>query len=185
MEKKKQNCIVLIKNYKCLITERRGGAYSVVFLAILYLPSKIVTPKEFCEGLVVGFRNVVPATLILVFAWALGGICGGSYLNAGGFVAKAVETTNVPLSIVPCIFFLVAIALAFSTGTSWGTFAILLPIIVPVFGDQMTETMILATAAVLGGGVCGDHISPISDITILSSTGAGCNHINHVETQFQ
>lgn len=162
-----------------------GAAFSVVFVAILYLPRKIVTPKEFLDGLVQGFINMVPATLILTFAWTLSGICGADYLNAGGFVASVVEQYNIPLVIMPAIFFVVALLLAFSTGTSWGTFAILLPITVSVFGDQLLPLTAITTAAVLGGSVCGDHISPISDTTILSSTGADCSHINHVETQMQ
>ena len=162
-----------------------GAAYSVVFVALLYLPRKIVTPKEFLDGLVQGFINMVPATLILTFAWTLSGICGTDYLNAGGFVASVVEKYSIPLNMMPAIFFVVALLLAFSTGTSWGTFAILLPITVSVFGDQMLPLTAITTAAVLGGSVCGDHISPISDTTILSSTGAGCSHINHVATQMQ
>ncbi len=162
-----------------------GAAYSVIFVALLYLPRKIVTPKEFLDGLVQGFINMVPATLILTFAWTLSGICGTDYLNAGGFVASVVEKYSVPLNMMPAIFFVVALLLAFSTGTSWGTFAILLPITVSVFGDQLLPLTAITTAAVLGGSVCGDHISPISDTTILSSTGAGCSHINHVATQMQ
>ena len=162
-----------------------GAAYSVIFVTLLYLPRKIVTPKEFLDGLVQGFINMVPATLILTFAWTLSGICGTDYLNAGGFVASVVEKYSVPLNMMPAIFFVVALLLAFSTGTSWGTFAILLPITVSVFGDQLLPLTAITTAAVLGGSVCGDHISPISDTTILSSTGAGCSHINHVATQMQ
>ena len=162
-----------------------GALYTVAFLAVLYLPRKIVTPKQFLDGLVEGFKNMVPATLILVFAWTLSGVCGGDYMNAGGFVANVVEKYNVTLNMMPSIFFIVALLLAFSTGTSWGTFAILLPITASVFADQMTSLMVMTTAAVLGGSVCGDHISPISDTTILSSTGAECNHINHVESQMQ
>jgi Na+/H+ antiporter NhaC len=162
-----------------------GALYTVVFLAILYLPRKIVTSKQFLDGLVEGFKNMVPATLILVFAWSLSGICGENYLNAGGFVAKVVEKYNISFTLMPAIFFLIALILAFSTGTSWGTFGILLPITISVFNDQMTTLMIMTTAAVLGGSVCGDHISPISDTTILSSTGAQCNHINHVQSQMQ
>lgn len=162
-----------------------GAAFSIVFLALLYLPRKIVTPKEFVDGLVQGFINMVPATLILTFAWTLSGICGGDYLNAGGFVASMVEKYSISLNLMPAIFFVIALLLAFSTGTSWGTFAILLPITVSVFGDQLLPLTAITTAAVLGGSVCGDHISPISDTTILSSTGAGCSHINHVSTQMQ
>ncbi len=160
-----------------------GGFLTVFFLAILYLPRKIVTPKVFLEGLVEGFKHMVPATLILVLAWTLGGICGADYLDAGGFVSSFVAQNNISLNLVPALFFVIALLLAFSTGTSWGTFAILIPIAVAVFRDEMTPLMIMATAAVLGGGVCGDHLSPISDTTILSSTGAGCDHIRHVESQ--
>ncbi|MBR6430968.1 MAG: Na+/H+ antiporter NhaC family protein [Oscillospiraceae bacterium] len=160
-----------------------GAFYTVILMAILYLPRKIVTPKVYLDGLVQGFVHMVPATLILVFAWTLGGICGGEYLDAGGFVARLVSDHNVTLNMMPAIFFLVAIVLSFSTGTSWGTFAIMLPIAVSVIGDELTPLMALTTAAVLGGSVCGDHLSPISDTTILSSTGAGCVHINHVESQ--
>ena len=160
-----------------------GALFTVLFLAILYLPRKIVTPKVFLDGLVEGFKHMVPATLILVLAWTLGGICGAGYLDAGGFVSQFVSQNNISLNFVPVLFFLIALVLAFSTGTSWGTFAILIPIAVAVFQDEMTPLMIMTTAAVLGGGVCGDHLSPISDTTILSSTGAGCDHIKHVETQ--
>ena len=118
-------------------------------------------------------------------AWTLSGICGTGYLNAGGFVASVVEKYSVPLNMMPAIFFVVALLLAFSTGTAWGTFAILLPITVSVFGDQLLPLTAITMAAVLGGSVCGDHISPISDTTIPSSTGAGCSHINHVATQMQ
>lgn len=162
-----------------------GALYTVVFLALLYLPRKIVSCRQFLDGLVEGFKNMVPAALILVFAWTLSGICGNGYLNLGGFVAGVVEKYSVSLTFMPAIFFVAALLLAFSTGTSWGTFAILVPITVSVFGDQMTSLLIMTTAAVLGGSVCGDHISPISDTTILSSTGAGCDHIRHVESQMQ
>lgn len=133
-----------------------GAAYSVIFVALLYLPRKIVTPKEFLDGLVQGFINMVPATLILTFAWTLSGICGTDYLNAGGFVASVVEKYSISLNLMPAIFFVVALLLAFSTGTSWGTFAILLPITVSVFGDQLLPLTAITTAAVLGGSVCGD-----------------------------
>lgn len=162
-----------------------GAAYTIILVALLYLPRKIVTFKEFLDGLVQGFINMVPAVLILTFAWTLGGICGSNYLNAGGFIASMVSKYNISLVLMPAIFFVISLLLAFSTGTSWGTFAILLPITVSVFGDVPSTLMVMTTAAVLGGSVCGDHISPISDTTILSSTGAGCNHINHVSTQLQ
>lgn len=94
-----------------------GSAYSVIFVALLYLPRKIVTPKEFLDGLVQGFINMVLATLILTFAWTLSGICGTDYLNAGRFVASVVEKNSISLNLMPAIFFVVALLLAFSTGT--------------------------------------------------------------------
>lgn len=162
-----------------------GAFYTALFLAVLYLPRKIVTPKQYLDGLVKGFINMVPASLILTFAWTLSGVCGADYLNAGGFVAHIVESYHMNLHFMPAVFFVVALLLAFSTGTSWGTFAIMLPITTTVFGDTMTSLTVITTAAVLGGSVCGDHVSPISDTTILSSTGAQCNHLNHVSSQLQ
>ena len=174
-----------LANCDAILGLAMGALYTVLFLAILYLPRRIVSPKQYLDGLVEGFKNMVPAALILILAWTLSGVCGGDYLNAGGFVANMVNAHSVPMSFMPAIFFIVALLLAFSTGTSWGTFAILLPITASVFGDQMSSLMVMTTAAVLGGSVCGDHISPISDTTILSSTGAECNHLNHVESQMQ
>lgn len=172
-------------NCDAIIGLAMGAAYTVVFLAILYLPRRIVTPKQYLDGLVKGFINMVPASLILTFAWTLSGVCGADYLNAGGFVAHVVEAHHMNLHFMPAVFFIVALLLAFSTGTSWGTFAIMLPITTAVFGDRMTSLTVITTAAVLGGSVCGDHVSPISDTTILSSTGAQCNHLNHVSSQLQ
>ncbi|WP_135567935.1 Na+/H+ antiporter NhaC family protein [Galactobacillus timonensis] len=100
-------------------------------------------------------------------------------------MANVVETYHMNLHFMPAVFFVVALLLAFSTGTSWGTFAIMLPITTAVFGDLMTPLTVITTAAVLGGSVCGDHVSPIFDTTILSSTGAQCNHLNHVSSQLQ
>ncbi|MBO6159742.1 MAG: Na+/H+ antiporter NhaC family protein [Firmicutes bacterium] len=160
-----------------------GSFYTVLLVALLYLPRKIVTPKVFLDGLVKGFIHMVPATLILVFAWTLGGVCGGDYLDAGGFVAEFVQQHHISLKLMPAIFFLITILLSFSTGTSWGTFAIMLPITVSVIGENSPTLLAITTAAVLGGSVCGDHLSPISDTTILSSTGAECDHLRHVESQ--
>jgi Na+/H+ antiporter NhaC len=162
-----------------------GAIFSILFIAIFYLPRKVVTGKEFLDSLVEGFKNMVPTVMILIFAWTLSGICGTSYLNVGGFVTSMVDQYSISMTMMPFIFFLIALFLSCATGTSWGTFAILLPIIVTVFGDTMVPLTSITTAALLGGSVCGDHISPISDTTIMSSTGAGCNHISHVATQMQ
>ena len=149
----------------------------------LYIPRKVITFREFAQSLVDGFKAMVPAILILTFAWTLSGICGESYLNAGGFVAKFVQDTALATAILPAAFFLIALGLAFATGTSWGTFGILIPIAIAIFGGVESQLLILTVASILAGAVCGDHISPISDTTILASTGAECNHIEHVSTQ--
>ncbi len=160
-----------------------GTFSTLLFMAILYLPRKVITTKAFLDSLVDGFKYMVPSILILCLAWALGGICGADYLNVGGFVADMVNKYNFSFEIVPAVFFVVAVVLAFSTGTSWGTFAILLPIAIAVFQNEISTLTILTTGAVLGGSVCGDHLSPISDTTILSSTASGCDHYKHFSTQ--
>jgi Na+/H+ antiporter NhaC len=170
-------------NCDAIVSLAMGALFAVILVAILYLPREIVSPKNFMNALVEGFRSMVPTTLILTFAWTLSGICGSDYLDAGSFVAGVVERNSIPLSLMPAILFVVSLLLAFSTGTSWGTFGILIPITVSVFGDVMSSIMVMTTAAVLGGSVCGDHLSPISDTTILSSAGAGCKHLNHVASQ--
>ncbi len=157
---------------------------TIFFMFVLYLPRKVVTFKGFMDSFVEGFKLMIPAVAILVFAWSLKGV--GDALGIAEFV-KAIVGTNTSASLfLPAIMFIIAAFLAFSTGTSWGTFAILVPIVVALFpeADQL-ETMIIAVASVLAGAVCGDHVSPISDTTVMSSAGAQSNHINHVTTQMQ
>lgn len=161
-----------------------GSFFTLIVVFLLYIPRKVITAREFMDSLTDGFKAMVPAILILTFAWTLSGICGESYLNAGGFVGNLVRESSVGVGVLPAVFFVVATGLAFATGTSWGTFSILIPIAVSVFGDaQITEILTISIAAILAGAVCGDHISPISDTTILASTGANCNHLSHVSTQ--
>ncbi len=160
-----------------------GGFFTIVFIGLLYLPRRVISFKEFADSMVDGFKAMVPAILILTFAWTLGGICREDYLDAGGFVGGLVEGNTTILALIPVIMFLVSLGLAFATGTSWGTFAILVPIVFEVFGGVDSELFVIAVSSVLAGAVCGDHISPISDTTILSSAGARCNHIDHVSTQ--
>ncbi|MBC8530304.1 Na+/H+ antiporter NhaC family protein [Gehongia tenuis] len=160
-----------------------GSFFTLIFTFILYIPRRVITFREFCGCFVTGFQSMVPAIMILCLAWTLSGVCGDNYLNAGGYVSGLVGSSSMALGILPAIFFLVALGLAFATGTSWGTFGILIPIIVPIFGDVESSLMVTTVAAVLAGAVCGDHVSPISDTTILASAGAQCNHIEHVSTQ--
>lgn len=160
-----------------------GSFFTMTVVALLYLPRKIITFKQFTDSLTEGFKAMVPAILILTFAWTLSGICGSDYLKIGDFVSSIVNDSALSQAIIPAIFFLVALFLAFSTGTSWGTFGILLPIVYAIFAGDLSNLLIISMSAVMAGAVCGDHISPISDTTILSSTGAGCDHIEHVNTQ--
>ena len=157
-----------------------GSFLALLFTALLYIPRKVITLKQFTEALADGFKLMVAAILILTFAWTLSGVTNN--LGAKVFVAEFVRTTAAGMAnLLPAIVFLIALGLAFATGTSWGTFGVLLPIVCSVFPEG--ELMIIAVSACLAGAVGGDHCSPISDTTIMASTGAQCDHINHVNTQ--
>ena len=157
---------------------------TVMFMLVLYLPRKVITFKGFMDSFVEGFKMMIPAIGILIFAWSLKGM--GDALEIASFVEKLVGSNASASVLLPAILFLVAIFLSFSTGTSWGTFAILVPIAIAMFpGTDNMQMMIIAVSAVLSGAVCGDHVSPISDTTVMSSAGAQSNHINHVTTQMQ
>ena len=121
------------------------------------------------------------ACTILTLAWTLKGVCDA--LSVGPYVSEVVSSSSVPIAILPAIVFAVAAFLSFSTGTAWGTFGILIPIVVPICQNVDISILSIMLAATLAGSVFGDHCSPISDTTILSSTGAGCDHITHVSTQ--
>lgn len=161
-----------------------GSFVSLIFTLLLYLPRRIVSFKSCMETIPQGFKAMVPSIIILIFAWTLGGLCR-DHLGAGEFVANWIHETGFSTSMLPGVMFLVALGLAFSTGTSWGTFGILIPISLDIFekaGITGTATVIVISAC-LAGAVCGDHCSPISDTTIMASAGAQCNHVNHVSTQ--
>jgi Na+/H+ antiporter NhaC len=160
-----------------------GSFITFVFIAFLYLLRGVLRFDQFCESFVLGFKAMVPAVFILCLAWTMSGIVSDKYLNLGGYVGQLVQVNSAVGLFLPAIFFLVAGFLAFSTGTSWGTFGILIPIAVAVVGLDQYELLVLMVAAVLSGAVAGDHASPISDTTILASAGAQCNHIDHVGTQ--
>lgn len=158
-----------------------GSFIALAFTFIYYLVTRRLTFKELTASFTEGFRAMVPAIMILTFAWTLSGITMD--LGAKVFVAEFVRGNAAGLTwLLPAIVFVIAIGLAFSTGTSWGTFGILLPIVCAVFPGG-GELMIISISACLAGAVCGDHCSPISDTTIMASAGAQCNHINHVSTQ--
>ena len=158
------------------------GAIVALLVTIIYLIARrVITFKEAMECIPKGFIAMVPAILILTFATALKNITG--LLGAAEFVEMLMDSAAAGLAnFLPAIIFLVACVLAFSTGTSWGTFGILIPIVTAIF-DPTSELLIIGVSACLAGAVCGDHCSPISDTTIMSSAGSQSNHINHVSTQ--
>ena len=159
------------------------GSLIALIITILYLVArKVITFKTAMDAIPKGFCAMVPAIIILVFAWTLGGMTRGM-LGADIFVKTAIGGAAESLSsFLPAVIFLIAYGLAFATGTSWGTFGILLPIVITVFSGA-GEILIISMSACLAGAVCGDHCSPISDTTIMASAGAQCNHVNHVSTQ--
>ena len=159
-----------------------GAFVSLVVAFVMFVPRGLLTFKQFMDGLNQGIKSMVPAFVILTLAWTISGICR-DLLSTGEYVGDLVANSNMPIMFIPCIIFAVAAFLAFAMGTSWGTFGILIPIIIMVCQRIAPELTIVAVSATLSGAVFGDHCSPISDTTILSSTGAGCNHMDHVSTQ--
>ena len=156
---------------------------TLLFMFVLYIPRRVVGLHDFMGALPEGAKLMAASILILTFAWTLKGM--GDNLGIGEYVRSIVGENARASIFVPAVMFAIALFLAFSSGTSWGTFAILVPIVVEMFNGIDSQMMIIAVSAVLAGAVCGDHISPISDTTIMSSAGAQCNHINHVQTQMQ
>ena len=163
-----------------------GSFVALIIIMVFFLIRKAFSFNEMMECLPEGFKLMVPATLILTFAWTISGVTGS--LGAAEFVAGVVDQFGAGLqNFLPAVIFIIACLLAFATGTSWGTFGILIPIVLKVFpvgADGLpTPILMMAIGACLGGAVMGDHCSPISDTTIMASTGAQCHHINHVATQ--
>ena len=161
-----------------------GALAALVCALVLYIPRKLVTFRDFMSGITSGVKLMVSAVMILSLAWSLSGVCR-EMIGTGEFVSGLVSGSNVSLSILPAIIFAVAAFLSFSMGTAWGTFGILIPIVSMICDGSAEGAAILipALGATLAGSVYGDHCSPISDTTILSSAGAKCEHIRHVETQ--
>lgn len=156
------------------------GALVVAF--VQFVPRKVLSFEEFMGGIGTGVKTMVGAFIILTLAWTISGVCR-DLLSTGEYVGSLVAASKLPYQIIPAIVFLVAGGLAFAMGTSWGTFGILIPIVVSICGPIAPAILPAALSATLAGAVFGDHCSPISDTTILSSTGAGCKHIDHVSTQ--
>ena len=160
-----------------------GSIATLIFTFVFYISREVMTFKEFTDCIPEGFKAMVAPILILTMAWTLSGMTG--LLGAKYYVAELVDASAGALNIfLPAIVFAVAVFLAFATGTSWGTFAILIPIVCNVFTSNGNyQMLVINIAACLSGAVCGDHCSPISDTTIMASAGAHSDHVNHVSTQ--
>ena len=157
-----------------------GGAVTLVFTFIYYMMRDVLSFEEFAKCIPEGFQSMIAPILILTMAWTLSGMT--NLLGAKYFVADLVaNSASAMQGFLPMIIFLVAAFLAFATGTSWGTFSILIPIVIGVFPEG--QMMVISIASCLAGAVCGDHCSPISDMTIMASAGGHCEHVNHVVTQ--
>lgn len=159
-----------------------GSFFAFVITIVFYAVRRVLKFSESMACIPDGFKAMVPAILILTLAWTLKAMTDS--LGAADFVAGVMESTASGLvNLLPAIIFLVGCFLAFATGTSWGTFGILIPIVVAVFAGRNETMMIISISACMAGAVCGDHCSPISDTTIMASAGGQCNHVNHVTTQ--
>ncbi len=167
-----------------------GSIFALLLVIVYFLIRRTLSFHQMMESVVDGFKQMVPAIMILTFAWTLKSMT--NLLEAGEFVSGLVANAMTIRVLLPVILFVVAIGLSFATGTSWGTFGILIPIVTNVFSADLAgaaETgdipalVVICISACLAGAVCGDHCSPISDTTIMASAGAQCNHVNHVSTQ--
>ena len=176
-----ENFIDAFSNCDASVGLMLGSAVTLVITMAYYLIRRVLNFKQIMEALPEGFKAMVPAILILTFAWSLKAMTDS--LGAKEFVAGLVESSaGAFTNFLPAIVFIIACFLAFATGTSWGTFGILIPITLAVF--PLTDPLgVVCVSACMAGAVCGDHCSPISDTTIMASAGAQCNHVNHVSTQ--
>jgi tetracycline resistance efflux pump len=175
-----ENFVDAFSNSDASVGLMLGSAFGLLFAFLYYLVRRSMSFKEMMGCIPEGFKAMVPAILILTFAWSLKGMTDS--LGAKFFVRDFVRSASGLQVVLPVIVFAVGCLLAFATGTSWGTFGILIPIVQSVF--EMDNPMaIICISACMAGAVCGDHCSPISDTTIMASAGAQCDHVNHVSTQ--
>ncbi len=177
-----ENFVTAFSNSDASLGLTLGSFFGLVITIVLYQIRRVLSFKDCMDCIPEGFRAMVPAILILSFAWTLKAMTDS--LGADLYVAGLVESSaGALLNFLPAIIFVVGCLLAFATGTSWGTFGILIPIVVAVFQNSNPQLMIISISACMAGAVCGDHCSPISDTTIMASAGAQCEHVNHVSTQ--
>ena len=157
-----------------------GGACSILVSTLLIILDRQVSVPEYARSWIAGIKSMAGAIAILFFAWTINKVVGD--MQTGKYLSSLVSG-NIPMQFLPVILFILGSAMAFSTGTSWGTFGIMLPIAAAMAANAAPELLLPCLSAVMAGAVCGDHCSPVSDTTILSSTGAKCNHMDHVTTQ--
>lgn len=159
-----------------------GSFFGLLFTLLFYMARRVMSFREFMDCVPKGFEAMIAPILILTFAWSLKAMTDS--LGAATYVAGLIEgSAGTMVNFLPMIIFLIGCGLAFATGTSWGTFGILIPIVVAAFQETDPQLMIISMSACMAGAVCGDHCSPISDTTIMASAGAQCFHLNHVNTQ--
>lgn len=184
------DCVTAFANCDAAYGLSLGSISALIVIIAYYMFRRVLKFNECMDSIAAGFKQMVPAILILTFAWTLKTMT--NHLEAGAFVSGVVQSATALSVLLPVILFVVAIGLAFATGTSWGTFGILIPIVTSVFEAELANVsqtgeipsmVIICISACLAGAVCGDHCSPISDTTIMASTGAQCDHVNHVSTQ--
>ena len=157
-----------------------GGTCSILVSTLLIIVDRQVSVSEYARSWIAGIKSMAGAIAILFFAWTINKVVGD--MQTGKYLSSLVSG-NIPMQLLPVILFILGSAMAFSTGTSWGTFGIMLPIAAAMAANAAPELLLPCLSAVMAGAVCGDHCSPVSDTTILSSTGAKCNHMDHVTTQ--
>ena len=177
-----RNFITAFSNSDASVGLVYGSFITIIFAVVYFLLRRVISFKQCMESIPEGFKAMVPAIMILVCAWTLKTMTDS--IGAKIFISQLVENSAGALKLfLPAIVFLIAVGLSFATGTSWGTFGILIPIVLSVFSGTDGAITIIAVSACMAGAVCGDHCSPISDTTIMASAGGQCNHINHVSTQ--
>ncbi len=156
-----------------------SGCIAIVFCLFLYLPRKLMKLKEFTGCFVSGFKSIADVIIILAFAWTLTGVCQA--MNIDAFVEAFAKSIGGAKVLLPALLFLIAMGISFATGTSWGTFGIMVPIVAGMGLEQ--SLMVLTISAVLSGSLFGDQVSPISDVTILAAAASKCNHLGYVKAQ--
>ena len=177
-----KNFITAFSNSDASVGLVYGSFIALIFTVIFFLIRRVISFKGLMDCIPEGFKAMVPPIMILTLAWTLKSMTDS--LGAKIFISQLVEgSAGSFMNFLPAVIFLIAVGLSFATGTSWGTFGILIPIVLSVFGADSGTITIVAISACMAGAVCGDHCSPISDTTIMASAGAQCDHINHVSTQ--